>query len=213
MVQIGRLLGGLAGAIGSVVSGSLGTYLVAASALDDGTKAHVILAIAIASGIAVVGFIVFGTCEYIENRERGEINRRILEYIAKGSPETTVEPVPIPISVMGATEQKAQTGAAEGLVVASTLRQAGFDLAKEMRDFEVSIPRGSREEEFEAIFPRFLKTFYPRLATLKDRFEVVLPKWSVQSAAKWLPTDRDTLKKIANDLEQDANRTSADILL
>lgn len=188
--------------------GGLGTYIGVAD-LTPSTKA-IIARLDIGLGVvAVIAIIAYFIFDHMRERERDERDRER---------DATQKKI---LNLLSApdTAQRLTTDSLEAKVVktptepAKSLRQAGFQLAKEIRDFLTSIPDGlSVEEEHNRVFAYFLKTFWPRLRDIKERFEVMLPKWSVVSSVEWLPTSKERVQKIADNLEQEALRVDKDVL-
>lgn len=117
-----------------------------------------------------------------------------------------------PVFGWAATTQ-AQTVEASGLV-SIALQQAGINLAKEIRDFENTVPSGlSLEDEHNALFGPFIHAYWSRLHDIKERFKTVLGPVQVVSSVAWLPTSKDNVDKIARNLEREALRVPPNVWL
>jgi hypothetical protein len=102
---------------------------------------------------------------------------------------------------------------AQGAVAHKYLREAGFALAKEMRDFLDSVPDGlPLEEEHNLVFQPFLQTFWPRLRDIKDRFAVHLGPNEMVSSVQWLPTTKERIRLTEKHLEREAEKIKPDVL-
>lgn len=183
-------------------------------------RSHLVIAAAILAVIALIGIGTFAVAEYVRDRKRDALDRKrdkrerkrdkaMKELLARMA---AMPPVLAPVGESPPSRQVVTDQPPTPARTERTLRRAAFDLAKEMRAFLADIPSGlSREEEHERIFGPFLNTFWPRLHTVKDRLENVLPRWSVVSSVEWLPTDRESVQNTLDALEREANEVSPDI--
>jgi hypothetical protein len=195
MFHIVRAISGLLGGATGVLSGFLAIYLAVASPHDQATKDRFILAAAVLCGIAIVGSAVFAACDLIrahrQDKREEEWDRILRDLASAAKVRASTSPVPDP----------------------ETLRQGGFDLAKDMRSYLDSVPEGlTLDRQRDIVFPYFLNTYYPRLSAMKDRFRATLPRGSVAPTTEWLPTSKDQIEKIVENLEREAGRVDRDVL-
>lgn len=202
MVGVVRTATGIVAVVSGAATAFLAAYLEVASQADPVRK-YFVLAIACLSILAVVSGIVFAVAEYFRDRERDARDatrdnemRQLLELVSRSQASS---PTPTPsVSVSSAT----------------TLQQAGLDLASEIRGFLISIPSGlSLEDEHTAMFEPFLTRFWPRLHAIKDRLANVPSAWPVISSVEWLPTNRENVQRTAAALERESLRVQPNVPL
>ncbi len=95
--------------------------------------------------------------------------------------------------------------------VPTTLRQAGLEMAKRMRDFanETDCTDGS-----DKLLMEFWKSFpFRSYDAIKERMIVPLGRWNVKPASDWLPNRHAVILDLANSIESDALKVPPDVLL
>lgn len=206
MLNIVRTGSAIAAGAGGVVNTILAAILAISPPSDGAAKERFLSCVIGVGVVAIVGIVAFAIAEHIDKRntkreatDRDAQLARIYNAVSTGASGPTVS--------AGSDDTKPQTAK-------QTLRQAALDLAAEIRRFVATVPDDSSvDEEHEWVFEPFLKTYWPRLRDIKDRLKNVLPAGTVKSPTEWLPTSKDRIQKIADDLERDAIRTPEDVPL
>jgi hypothetical protein len=92
------------------------------------------------------------------------------------------------------------------------LRAIGLNLAKEMRDLNIAVPKGlTLDEEYERLSEHF-SDFIKRTHEFKDRVRVVLNEPRVLTIpTDWCVASKDHLRLLANAVEKEAVRVAEDI--
>jgi hypothetical protein len=200
-----RLISGLTAGVAGVLSWSLQIYLAITTPSDSGLKANILHLTAILASIAIASVIVYALCEYIRGRkqdaveiERDRTQKQIFELLQQGTALTRDS---LATSVIRAPVEPTPL----------YLREAGMRLAKEYRDFA---SEHASEEGEQNVLGEFWQMFpYKELAAIKDRLEVPLGKWNVESSAATLPSTPDRIRRIANTLEAESLKVPPDVLL
>lgn len=194
----------------TVAVNGFSVYLALAGPSDPNIKARLIW---LDVGLVLLAIIAFGIYILLDHREHERLKERERQSDARSAELMNHIRGIKPVFGWAAVAQAAQTLEASGLVSIS-LQQAGITLAKEIRDFENTVPEGlSLEDEHNALFEPFIQNYWSRLHDVKERFQTVLGPAQVVSSVAWLPTSKDNVDKIARNLEREALRVPPNVPL
>lgn len=166
---------------------------------NDALKAHYLDAIIFVTLLAIMAYVALGLIDHYERNaekeERRILNRRVAELHEEkfGKGETK--------SLAASSRYDGKQGG---------LRQAGLLTAKRMRDFLATDEGQAGDELLKNFWARFPFREYD---SLKSRFQIHLPPFSVVSSTEWIPNTPAKIRKLADNIEKEASGIKPDIPL